>query len=164
VLFRSKEAVGELGDISLINFALYLGLSPKNLTEDWSDVLRLEFDEQLSYVLQRAKRAGLLRQDIDISQARHLFNLFKNNIRAMLNYRPRPIQCRVALFKASEYLVKLQHPDPAMGWSGLVLDNLEIQTIPGNHYTMLQGLNLQVLAERLNHCLDESQATCKRTA
>ena len=42
------------------------------------------------------------------------------------------------------------------GWDKRVKPNLEIITVPGNYYNMLQEPHLKVLAEKLQVCLDRA--------
>jgi thioesterase domain-containing protein len=48
--------------------------------------------------------------------------------------------------------------DSTLGWGKLATGGVEVQTVPGNHYTMLREPHVQVLAERLRAILREAQA------
>ena len=48
--------------------------------------------------------------------------------------------------------------DPTLGWGKLATGGIEVQPVPGNHYTILREPHVQVLAERLRTALREVQA------
>ncbi len=49
-----------------------------------------------------------------------------------------------------------ERSSPRPGWRALAA-GLEVHTVPGDHITMLAEPHVQVLAERLNACLDAAQ-------
>lgn len=44
--------------------------------------------------------------------------------------------------------------DPALGWSELMSGGIETHTAPGDHISMLNQPNVQILAHKLAACLD----------
>ena len=67
-------------------------------------------------------------------------------------YRPRPYPGRVALFTAAN--PDSEHPwDPVAGWRELVLDGLEVYAVPGDHRTIFDEPNVEILGEALRNCL-----------
>lgn len=82
-----------------------------------------------------------------------------------LTYIPGVYQGRVTLFRATEAKV-LDDPaiddtpftqlieDPLLGWSKRVTEGVEVYDIPGGHSSMLQEPYVQVLAEKLQACIN----------
>ncbi len=45
---------------------------------------------------------------------------------------------------------------PDLGWGGLAEGGVEVDEIPGDHYSILREPNVQALADRLRETLDSS--------
>jgi amino acid adenylation domain-containing protein len=72
-------------------------------------------------------------------------------------YTLQPYAGRVTLFKASESVPNISlEIDPALGWRPFVIGELDIQEIPGTHLSILQAPQVQILAEKLQACLQRS--------
>lgn len=138
----------------LASFAQDLGLSFESLNLSRDILLSLKIDEQLTYLLSEAKMAELLPPDVGFSQIHRLFHVFKTHAHAIQKYQPRIYPGRVTLFQAREQLEEnLQ--DSTMGWNNLALEGVDVNPIPGNHYTSLRKPNVQVLAEKLKACIEK---------
>jgi thioesterase domain-containing protein len=111
-------------------------------------------DTVLRHLLDEGRKAGLLVTEVDLPQVRTLFEVFAGNLRALKHYVPRPIAGRVTVLRASESLPESAQA-PGRGW-GAFCGGLEVQEVPGNHYTTLHAPNVQVLAERLSALLYRS--------
>jgi thioesterase domain-containing protein len=153
----------------------------------WSDQHTLEVlthlqpAEQLVYIMAQAKLANLAPPDLNFTQFRRLFNVFKTNLRAVRAYEPQPYAGRITLIKAAEApggrtggtdrLKSLARrlkglvsgngtadaaPDETFGWSRLAEGGVEVRTVPGSHYTMLREPHVQSLAEWLGARLREA--------
>jgi thioesterase domain-containing protein len=90
---------------------------------------------------------------VELSDLSRRFQVFKTNVRAMLDYVPQVYAGRVALFKAGED--SREGRDPSYGWSSwLATAALEVHNVPGDHFTMVRRPHVETLAARLNACLD----------
>jgi thioesterase domain-containing protein len=138
----------------LVNFARDLGLSVDGLKFSTDELAKLDSEELLSYVLQRAMEAGIVPQDIQLAHARRLFEVFKINVRAMQSYRPQPSSTRVTLLKAEQATVET--PDETMGWGALTSGKVEIHTVPGSHFTIVREPYVRSLAEQLADCINKA--------
>jgi amino acid adenylation domain-containing protein len=127
----------------------------KEISYDGFDKLGL--DEQLNIILEHAKLAKILPDQTEISQLRRLFQVFKNNIKAMQNYIPKYYGGRITLFKAGDRPSDLLHT-PEATWRDYSEDRLTVHTIPGNHYTILTRPNVQILAQQLRASLAEAES------
>jgi thioesterase domain-containing protein/acyl carrier protein len=74
--------------------------------------------------------------------------------RAMLNYLPQVYAGKITLFQDEER----SHMPVYQSWTALATDGLERHKIPGKHQHMLEEPNIQVLASKLQACLDHLQA------
>jgi thioesterase domain-containing protein len=118
---------------------------------------KLSKDEQLVFVLEHAKSAGLVPTALDVSQARHFVELLRSDLRATQNYGLHPYPGRVTLFRASETLTGTS-PDLTFGWSEWVSGGVEVHVVPGNHANMIYEPHVEVLADELTACLNQSQS------
>ncbi|MEH2051407.1 amino acid adenylation domain-containing protein [Nostoc sp.] len=118
----------------------------------YEDLQQLEPDEQLNYFLHQTKIANLLPPDVGIQQFRGLLQVFKSNIQAMLKYTPQVYSHQIILFRASD---SVEENNLTLGWNELSAEPVEIITVPGDHYTMLNLSHIQTLKERLKFYLNQ---------
>lgn len=93
---------------------------------------------------------GPTAHSIALEQRERLLAVYRAHLRALHRYRPEPWldeSVFVTLFRA-EPAPGLPEA-PANGWNGLILGDIEICPIPGDHYSMLAKPQVSVLAERL---------------
>ncbi len=151
----SAEDAAPLDEISLLtNFGRDLGLPLDRLNLSADELAKLDSDELLSYVLQRAIEAGVVHPDIQLAHARRLFEVFKINVRAMQSYRPETSSTPVTLLKAEQSTAET--PDETMGWGALTSSEIEIHTVPGSHFTIVREPYVRTLAEELADCINRA--------
>jgi thioesterase domain-containing protein len=117
----------------------------------------LDLDEQLQFVMELARRSNKMVPDFQLSQARRLFNLFKNNLHALRDYRPRRYPGRIVLFRPSDELPE-GTDNLARNWDKLADGGVETQLVPGTHHSMIMKPNVSALAEKLGKYLNETEA------
>ena len=137
----------------LVDFVRYFGLS----LDPRDSLARLPKHELLERVLEHAKRAGLMPQDIEVSQAQPFIELCKADFRATRNYALRRYPGRITLLKAGLELSGVPS-DPTLGWSKWADEGVDVEVVPGNHATMVYQPHVEVLAEKLRTRLDRIQA------
>ena len=93
---------------------------------------------------------NVLPPDIDASQAKRLYTVFKTNIRAMLNYTPQPFAGRLTLIKASE------SDDSSEVWSDIALDGFDQQVVPGEHFALVREPHVKVVGEYLARSINSA--------
>ena len=138
----------------LADVARYFGLSAA-FSESLASV---PHDELLERVLEQGKQAGLLPAGIEAPQVRRLIELCKSDFRASRNYLLHRYPGRVTLFKASEDLSG-NRLDATLGWSDWADGGVDVQSVPGNHATMVYQPNVEMLAQKLGACIDRCFAT-----
>jgi amino acid adenylation domain-containing protein len=149
----SVDDAAPLDELMLLtNFARDLGLPVDRLQLATNELAKLDSDQLLSYVLQRAIEAGVVPGDIQLVHARRLFEVFKINLQAMQSYRPEVSSTRVTLLKAGEQEVA----DETMGWGALTSGEIEIHRVPGSHFTIVREPYVRSLAEQLADCINRA--------
>jgi amino acid adenylation domain-containing protein len=77
--------------------------------------------------------------------------------RAFDRYEVKAYPGNIVLFKAGEIIPEYSiMRDARLDWAKLATGNLDVHDIPGNHETILREPNIQVLAEKLKACLDQT--------
>ena len=116
------------------------------------ELLQLELDQQLSYILNRAKQAQIFPSDVELQQMHQLLSVFSSNIRALHGYQPQSYPGRITLFSASEQALAVAQ-DLAHGWGDLAADGITTHRIQGDHYAIVRNPQVQVLAQQLRNYL-----------
>ncbi len=110
-----------------------------------AELTALPADEQWQRIAERAKLAG----GVGANEIRRLAEVCRAHLSAMEAYVPRTYQGRAVLFRAQEG----GGPDPR--WKSLC-PRLCVETVPGNHYSMLRKPHAGALAARLGAYLQET--------
>jgi thioesterase domain-containing protein/acyl carrier protein len=121
----------------------------------------LDSESQLNYLLQQFKKASFLPPDADKTHILGFIDVYKANFR--MDYRPKDSKpTRIILFKASEVIKEYKNKDwynssadPTWGWSRYAEGLVDILMVPGDHFTMMNQPQVQVLADKLRACLDK---------
>ncbi|HEY0431439.1 MAG TPA: alpha/beta fold hydrolase, partial [Pyrinomonadaceae bacterium] len=148
------EAGSELRDDAgsvLLQFAMDLGLTPDHLTRPLEELMPLDFDDQLRYLLELAKSAGVVPADTSLAYVRRLFAVFQNNVRAVTTYRAMAYDGEATLFTARERPASRR--EPLAAWSSLTRAGVQVCSIPGNHYSIFRPPHVQTLAQQLKTSL-----------
>ncbi|MCP4664192.1 MAG: amino acid adenylation domain-containing protein [bacterium] len=137
----------------LARFALEIGLpiepaaSPEPADEATAEI-------NLTELLERGKRRGLLPADVELTHVRRLYQIFKANLRALCRYLPRPYSGAIHLFMAAQPLA--DDHDLSTGWKRLV-SRVTTEVTPGNHFTAVREPHVEALARQLAACLQEKR-------
>jgi amino acid adenylation domain-containing protein len=116
-------------------------------------------DEQLAFMLEQAKSAGLVPAELDVSQARRFVDLLRSDLRATQNYGLHLYPGRITFFKASETPAGTSpDPDPTLGWSAWASGGVDVHVVPGNHANLMYEPHVEILAEKLMACLNQAQS------
>jgi amino acid adenylation domain-containing protein len=110
-------------------------------------------DEQLQRILTHAKRTNALPSDTDFEQILRFYNVYRANMIAWSRYRPQTYSGRVILYRAADRQLEAYF-DPKLGWIDFVTGEIEVQTIPGGHYTLLTEPGVDLLASALKNSLE----------
>ncbi|MFD2170023.1 amino acid adenylation domain-containing protein [Tumebacillus lipolyticus] len=113
---------------------------------------QLSLEECLGALLQHGKVAEIVPPDLTLPKFARMLNVFKKTKTAFDRYRPTPGSGTIAMFMAAEKSPSL--PDATPYWLDLIEGGADVHEIPGDHNSMLEAPNVQVLADRLNLYLD----------
>jgi thioesterase domain-containing protein/acyl carrier protein len=143
----------------LYAFGQELGLNIRSLSLDREQLVKLQPDGQVSFVMEHAKEAALLPPDFDEGQFLHLFRVFRHNLNASRHYAARPYAGRITLFISDERLIQGGgRVDPISGWERLTRGGFEKVVVPGGHFVMLHTPHVKTLAAKLSPYLEAAPA------
>jgi thioesterase domain-containing protein len=120
------------------------------------ELSRLAPDEALR-VLEEAGRKAAALPESDMQSLQTLRQVFESNLRAAWSYVPRPYAGTLLSFEASE----ATRPH---GWEPLAQGGVEVHTLEGDHYALLRGPGVKVLAELLREALERANADSARAS
>ena len=121
------------------------------------DFQQLSPDEQVDYAIEKARAAGRLPAELNLERARQIANLWKWNVKALLAYKPEHYEGRVTYFRATERTGGLGR-FPEIQWTEISDGGMEVHMLPGNHYSIFEPPNVDVLAEKLSLLLNGGHA------
>jgi amino acid adenylation domain-containing protein len=154
--------------ILLSIFAYDLGLTEEHLKRppNWTPLPQMAELRQLWVV---ARRAAVVPADMTLVEFRKLFDTFKLYANTMRRYKPGQFQGRITLFCPADHFEQAvfsrdpgeppEQPEQAKidGWGSLATEGLEVRYVPGNHFSMLQEPNVQVLGQQLRQCIEDTR-------
>src|SRR5262249_9087459 len=95
-----------------------------------------------------------------IFRSEDLLKLQWYRLRMYAKYQTPMIDFKLTLFKAADTIPIYQSVEDKFNhWENYAMQPIEKFVIPGDHETMFQEPNVVVLAEKLNQCLNESEAS-----
>jgi thioesterase domain-containing protein len=119
----------------------------------------MAWHEQLEYFVQRAGQAEIVMAGADFVAGRHVFEVFRANMQAIIAYRQKSYAGRLLLFAAQHdaaLFSAAQQQD--FGWGRWAEGGVEVHRVEGNHVRLVLDPHVTALAARLNECL--AQADC----
>lgn len=162
---RAGEAVADFDQarelVRLVNGMARVNKQAPPVSYD--ELRHLEPDEQAKFVLERLKQADLAPPDMDPARLLPLMRLRINTLHAKHHYVPQIYPGRITLFRASEWQPedssyedgdRSRADDPALGWSALSSQAVNVHVVPGTHETIVEEPHVQTLADRLRACLE----------
>src|ERR1700750_1349083 len=90
--------------------------------------------------------------DLDISQFERLFRIFSDNLGATYEYRPSFYPGRIIFMRPAERLGEALFTESSgekTDWHWLAADGVEVEIVPGDHFTMVREPHVGTLAARL---------------
>ena len=125
-----------------------IALSPEHLRQ-------LNPDEQLAYVIKQGQQANLFSSEIKAPNIKRLLDVYQANRQAFQRYQPQLYRGKITIFPAIERQEEL-FPGTSKGWKKFTQEGVDIHPVPGNHSSMVRSPQVQVLAEQLKLCLEQT--------
>jgi amino acid adenylation domain-containing protein len=121
-----------------------------------TDLHQLGPDEQIIYLIERAKQMHLIPQEADLEMARRFLNVARTQYRAFETYAPQSYPGKIVLFKAAEQNYVLSK-GPDLGWQEFAAQGIETHVVPGNHHTIMSEPHVRTLAVKIRACLEQAR-------
>ncbi|MET9953375.1 amino acid adenylation domain-containing protein [Streptomyces sp. NPDC006339] len=97
-----------------------------------------------------ARAAGALSEDIDLGTLSRIVGRFQRNYRALLRYAPSGFAGRVVSLRAADGGATVE---TAARWMEFFTGDATLVDVPGDHYSVMRGERLRVLAGELRRAL-----------
>lgn len=130
---------------------------PMPVAEDY--LRQLGRDDQLLYIMEQAKKARIMPQELTLAQIKRSLENHTARIRACHTYVPELYPGRITLFKStinSNDEMDLVE-DPTWGWGKWSQESVDLCCIPGDHVSIVNEPDVQVLAEKLRACISRTE-------
>ncbi|WNV85393.1 non-ribosomal peptide synthetase [Umezawaea sp. Da 62-37] len=159
----------EVTDDTLMEF-FYWELVWFERSLDAVEPLPAEFseEEKLDRVLDRAMSAGVLPWDTSRATVRRLYELFRANWRALIDYRPPVTDLDVTLLRADGPLpdslkpmhlaAGTLHDDPTNGWQHWTTGRLDVVDVSGDHLVLMEEPHVAGVADAITALLSPNRA------
>jgi thioesterase domain-containing protein/acyl carrier protein len=125
------------------------GVSGRGFEFPHEDARRLPLDEALGLLLERARASEAVPEGLGLPELRELFRRYSTSLSALLAYEPRAYAGKLTLFKSGA----ADGGDAAHGWEPYAASS-EVLEIEGDHYSIVNGPPVKVLAARLGEMLN----------
>lgn len=134
---------------------LIAALFPGQQHESLEELRQKQPGEQLAYFIQQAAKAGLVPDDESLVGP-HIFDVFQANIKAVHDYQPAELPCRMLLIRPADQIrTSALFDDQCLGWSKMVT-SIELATVSGDHAHMLQQPAVSEIASQLKLYLSKN--------
>jgi amino acid adenylation domain-containing protein len=126
-------------------FARELGLPAAPFGRSRETLGQLPPERRLEWLCERARTAGRIPPTAGPEDVERLFGVFRSVVLAVRDHPLHPYSGRLVLFRASEG----PRRPPALGWEELGTGGLDVEVVPGDHFTILREPDVARLAESL---------------
>jgi myxalamid-type polyketide synthase MxaB len=137
----------------LVNFAN--AFSGTSMRVHYDQLMALPPAERFQVALAEARKHGTIPAEAPEEFIRRLVQVGKSNVRVIQGYVPRPVAVPTHLFLPqipgglAEVSGRHVAEDGDHGWSHVVGPTLELHSVPGNHFTMMNGEGGRKIAQQL---------------
>lgn len=127
---------------------------PMPIDEDY--LRQLGSDEQLLYIMEQAKKARIMPQELTLHQVKRSLQNFKSRVGAARSYAARVYPGKVTLFRCTETQPgdkDFLAADPTWGWSRISEEPVELHIVAGSHESMVAEPDVLDAAAKLKECI-----------
>jgi thioesterase domain-containing protein len=141
----------------MLDFAEVMGVVPASISLSQEEALQMSVRERLAYVLDQGQREGAMPLEITLATIERLWEVFQENVRALMVYGGGNYEGKATLFRTADTAAIYSSEGNGMGWEELVTGGVQVEELPGTHYTIVQKPHVGILASRLRAHLHEAQ-------
>ena len=117
----------------------------------------LPVEERMDYLLQHGKKTAILPADASRTQLLRMYRAFAANIEAYAKYTVRETTLTLTIFRAESVPQALSSEaayfEDALGWSRYARGKIDVNIVPGDHFTMLRSPHVTALAQGFDEIL-----------
>jgi amino acid adenylation domain-containing protein len=127
---------------------------PLPIDEDY--LRQLGPDEQLLYIMEQAKQARIMPQELSLHQVKRSLHNFKSRGEAARSYVAPRYPGKVTLFRCAEIQPQdkdVLAADPGWGWSRISSEPVELHIVAGSHESMVAEPDVLDVAAKLKECI-----------
>lgn len=127
---------------------------PLPIDEDY--LRQLGPDEQLLYIMEQAKQARIMPQELSLHQVKRSLHNFKSRGEAARSYVAQRYPGKVTLFRCAEIQPQdkdVLAADPSWGWSRISSEPVELHIVAGSHESMVAEPDVLDVAAKLKECI-----------
>ncbi|WP_333299216.1 AMP-binding protein [Microcoleus sp. AT13-A6] len=118
---------------------------------------KLEFKKSIK-IRDQKHREDLLNNGVSLKQVENIFKVLDANIEVLASHVPQIYLGKVVYFSSQEDITGSEFdPMQPNGWNSWVAGGIEVHKVPGNHMTLWQEPHVQILAEKMNACLEQAE-------
>ncbi|ABA23460.1 Amino acid adenylation [Trichormus variabilis ATCC 29413] len=122
------------------------------------EIENLTVEEKINYIIDKARSARIFPPGVERQNNRRILDVLVGTLKATYSYIRQPYPGKVTVFRAREK--HIMAPDPTLVWvelfSVMAAQEIKIIDVPGNHYSFVLEPHVQVLAQRLQDCLENN--------
>jgi amino acid adenylation domain-containing protein len=127
---------------------------PMPIDED--HLQQLGADEQLLYIMEQAKKARIMPQELTLHQVKRSLHNFKSRVEAARSYVAQVYPGKVTLFRCAEIQpadTDVLAADPTWGWGRVSSEPVELHIVAGSHESMVAEPDVLDAAAKLKECI-----------
>ncbi|QES14266.1 hypothetical protein DEJ45_18955 [Streptomyces venezuelae] len=149
-LLDTRITVSPSGDPDFaLRALLWRGLKLE-LDIDW--LRGLPPEERAAVLVERAVAAGTMPADFDADRLRRMIDMYQFNLDALAAYEVKPYDGTVTVFRVTDRSMEDGTLPEDLGWSAVAARTV-VCDVPGNHFTMIEPGQVEVLGRRLREQL-----------
>ncbi|MEW2269493.1 thioesterase domain-containing protein [Streptomyces griseofuscus] len=122
---------------------------------DW--LRGLDPDARARTLVERAVEAGTMPADFDADRLRRMIDMYQFNLDALAAYEIKPYDGPVTVFRVTDRSMEGGTLPEDLGWSE-VAERAVVVDVPGDHFTMVEPGQVEILGRRLREQLDLAAA------
>jgi NADPH:quinone reductase-like Zn-dependent oxidoreductase/thioesterase domain-containing protein/acyl carrier protein len=139
-----------------------------DLEIDHDELSRLPPEEQFGFALAEARKSGIVPAETPEEFIRRLVRGGEANVRVLQGYTPNALTRAIRMFVPTDKAALegltggAVVSDDDRGWSSRVGQTVELQEVPGDHFTMMLGDGAAIIASQLSKVLAAGPAANNR--